>query len=316
MLIKNFDKLDKLTQESTRNAWGETLLALAKKNKDIVVVSADLAESTRVENFGKKYPERFFEVGVAEQNMTGIAAGLALSDKIPCMTSFGVFSPGRNWDQIRVSICYGKANVKIVSTHCGLSVGQDGASHQALEDIAITRCLPNMTVIAPSDARQTKKAVEAIINHKGPVYLRLTRPNTPVFTSTKTNFKIGRANVLLKGSALTIVACGPIIHQALLVAKKLNAEVIDCHTIKPLDKTTILRSVKKTGRLITLEDHQIMGGLGSAITEMLAQNYPVPTTMLGVQDSFGESGAPDKLYDKYGLSTRHIVAAAKNLLKK
>jgi len=316
MLVKNFDKLDKLTQESTRAAWGEALLALAKKNKDIVVVSADLAESTRVQEFGQKYPERFFEVGVAEQNMAGVACGLALSDKIPFMASFGVFSPGRNWDQIRLSICYSKANVKIVATHCGLSVGQDGASHQALEDIALMRCLPNMTVIAPSDARQTKKAVEAMINHKGPVYLRLTRPNTPVFTSTKANFKIGRANVLHRGTAVTIVGCGPSLHQALLVAKKLNAEVIDCHTIKPLDKNTILRSVKKTGRLITLEDHQIMGGLGSAVTEMLAQNYPVPTHMIGVQDTFGESGNPDKLYDKYGLSSRHIVAAAKNLLKK
>ncbi len=316
MLVKNFDKLDKLTTQSTRAAWGEALLALAKKNKDIVVVSADLAKSTRVEEFAKKFPERFFEVGVAEQNMAGVACGLALSDKIPLMTSFGVFSPGRNWDQIRVGICYSKANVKIVSTHCGLSVGPDGASHQALEDIAITRCLPNMTVIAPCDARQTKKAVEAMIDHKGPVYLRLTRPNTPVFTSIKTNFKIGRANLLHKGSNLTIVGCGPVLHQALLAAKKLNAEVIDCHTIKPLDKTTILRSVKKTGKLITLEDHQVMGGLGSAVTEMLAQNYPVPTTMLGVQDSFGESGDPDKLYDKYGLSTRHIIAAAKKLIKK
>jgi len=307
--------------KSTRDGFGEAILELGKKNKDVVVVSADLAESTRVHNFAKKYPDRFFEVGVAEQNAMGIAAGLSFSDKIPYIASFAVFSPGRNWDQIRVSVAMSGANVKIVSTHAGLSVGPDGASHQALEDIAILRALPNMTVIVPCDYNEAKKATIEISKLKGPVYLRLGRPATPIITSKSSPFKIGKANTIINGSDITIIASGPILHEALLAAeelksKKIKAELINCHTIKPLDKNTILRSVKKTKRLITVEDHQAAGGMGSAIVEMLSENFPVPTRRIGVQDKFGESGEPQELWDKYGLSHQHIIKAALALTKK
>jgi transketolase len=306
--------------KSTRDAFGEALLELAKSKKDVVVVSADLAESTRVDQFAKKYPKRFFEVGVAEQNMLGVAAGLALANKIPFATSFAAFSPGRNWDQLRVSVCYSNANVKIVSTHSGLSVGADGASHQALEDIAITRVLPNLTVIAPIDYEQTKKAVKEITKHKGPVYLRLTRQKSPVMTTVKTPFQIGKANVLQGGKDVTIVGCGPVLYEALTaareLAKKVSVEIIDLHTIKPLDAATILRSVKKTGRLITVEEHQIAGGLGSAVVEMLSQKFPVPTQMIGVQDSFGESGQVAELWKKYKINRENIQQAILTMTKK
>src|SRR3989344_1710624 len=269
MLVNNWTKPEKLIKKSTRDAFGEALLALAKNNKDIVVVSADLAESTRVQKFGQKYPARFVEVGVAEQNAMGVAAGLALSGKIPFLASFAVFSPGRNWDQLRVSVCYSQANVKIVSTHSGLAVGEDGATHQALEDIAITRVLPNLTIIQPSDYNETLTVTKAVAKHQGPVYLRLTRQNSPVFTKVNNKFTVGQADILLRGTDITIVACGPIIYEALLAAyelveHKIKIEIINCPSIKPLDKNTILRSVKKTKKLITLEDHQKAGGLGSA----------------------------------------------------
>lgn len=320
MLVNNWHNPNKLAKKSTREGFGEALLTLAKNNKNIVVVSADLAESTRVQKFSQKYPDRFIEVGVAEQNAMGVAAGLALSGKIPFIASFAVFSPGRNWDQLRVSVCYSKANVKIASTHTGLAVGEDGATHQALEDIAITRVLPNLIVIAPADYNETLAATKVIAKHQGPVYLRLTRQNSPVFSKPNGQFVIGRSEVLLRGTDITIVACGPIIYEALLAAhelakKKIKVEIINCPSIKPLDKNTILRSVKKTKKLITLEDHQMAGGLGSAVVEMLAQNYPVKTIMMGVKDTFGESGPSDKLWDKYGLSKRHIINNVKKLVK-
>jgi transketolase len=305
--------------KSTRDGFGDALFALAKKDKNIVVVSADLAESTRVWKFAQKYPDRFIEVGVAEQNMMGVAAGLALAGKIPLATSFAVFSPGRNWDQLRVSVCYSKANVKIIGSHTGLGAGEDGASHQALEDIAITRCLPNLVVLVPADYIEAQKALAVAIKHQGPVYLRLTRQNTPIFTSAKSTFKIGQANILQKGQDVTLIACGALVYNALQVAKKLAAEnisveVINCHTIKPLDKKTILASVKKTKKVVTLEDHQIHGGLGSAVAELLAENYPVPMKIMGVNDTFGESGTPEKLYKKYGLDQENIISTIKNIL--
>ena len=305
--------------KSTRDGFGEALLSLAKKNKNIVVVSADLAESTRVAEFAKKYPERFIEVGVAEQNMMGVAAGLTLSGKTAIAASFAAFSPGRNWDQLRVSVCYSKANVKIIGSHTGLGAGEDGASHQALEDIAITRCLPNLVVIAPADYNEAKKALAATIEHQGPVYLRLTRQNSPIFTTEKSPFKIGQANVLRKGQDITLIACGPIVYEALEVAKKLaneniSVEVINCHTIKPLDKKTILASAKKTKKVLTLEDHQVHGGLGSAVAEVLAENFPVPMKIMGVKDTFGESGSPAELYKKYGLSQEHIIKNIKEII--
>lgn len=321
MLINHWHNLAKLEKKSTRAGFGDALLALAKSNKNIVVVSADLAESTRVQKFGQKYPQRFIEVGVAEQNAMGVSAGLALSGKIPFLASFAVFSPGRNWDQLRVSVCYSKANVKIVSTHSGLSVGEDGATHQALEDLAITRVLPNLTVIAPADYNEAVAATKAIAKHQGPVYLRLTRPNSPVFMKANKPLQIGKAEVLYKGKDVTIVACGPIIYEALqaaaiLAKRKIKVEVINCPTIKPLDQNTILRSVKKTKKLITLEDHQKAGGLGSAITEMLAEKFPVKTIIMGVDNTFGESGTVEQLWDKYGLSQKHIITNVLKILKK
>lgn len=308
-----------LKQKSTRDGFGEALLSLAKKNKDIVVVSADLAESTRVMEFAKKFPEIFIEVGVAEQNMMGVAAGLALSGKTAIAASYAAFSPGRSWDQLRVSVCYSRANVKIIGSHTGLGAGEDGATHQALEDIAITRCLPNLVVIAPADYNEAKKAIAAAVAYKGPVYLRLARQNTPLVTTDKSSFKIGQANILQKGQDVTVIACGPMVYEALEAAKKLaheniSIEVINCHTIKPLDKTTILASVKKTKKVVSIEDHQIHGGMGSAVAEMLAENYPVPMKIMGVDDSFGESGKPDELYKKYGLSQEHIISTIKNIL--
>lgn len=308
-----------LQAKSTRDAFGEALVNLARKNKNLVVVSADLAESTRVSDFAKKYPERFVEVGVAEQNMLGVAAGLALAGKVPIAASFAAFSPGRNWDQLRVSVCYSKANVKIIGSHTGLGAGEDGASHQALEDIAITRCLPNLVVIAPADYHETKKALAAAIAYNGPVYLRLSRQNTAVFTNEKSPFKIGQAQVLKKGQDITLIACGPMVSEALEAAKKLaseniSAEVINCHTIKPLDQKTILASVKKTKKVVSIEDHQIHGGMGSAVAEMLAENFPVPMKLLGVNDTFGESGVPAELYKKYGLSQENIISTIKKML--
>lgn len=315
------NKKETLELKSTRDAYGEALLLLGSQNKNIVALSADLAESTRLHLFAKKYPSRFVEVGVAEQNMMGVATGLALSGKIPFVSSFGAFSPGRNWDQLRVSVCYSKANVKIVSTHTGLAVGPDGASHQALEDIAITRCLPNLLVLSPSDYIETKKAIKEIAKYKGPAYMRLSRQKSALLTKEKDKFVIGKANILKSGKDITIAGHGPILHEALQAAKELskkgiNVEVINFHTIKPIDKITLIKSVKKTGCLLTIEDHQIIGGLGSALTEVLAENYPVTTKLMGVNDTFGESGSQDALWDKYKISAKHIVIEAEKLINK
>jgi len=298
--------------KATRDGYGHGLVELGKQNKDIVVLCADLTNSTRSGWFRDEFPERFFEIGISEQDMMGIAAGLALSGKVPFVSTYSVFCPGRNWDQLRVSVCYNKANVKLTGAHAGLSVGPDGATHQGLEDIAITRCLPNMTVIAPCDYEETKKATIAAAKMQGPVYLRFAREPTPVFTKQSDKFEIGKANILRQGKNLTIIACGPLVYQALLAAEKLDAEVINCHTIKPLDKATVLQSVQKTGKAITLEEHQIYGDLGSAIAELLSQEYPVPIKIMGVQDKFGESGQPEELLEKFGLTHEHIKRAAEN----
>ena len=302
--------------KSCRDGFGEALLELGRKSKDVVVVSADLAESTRCLEFGNKYPGRFFEVGVAEQNMAGVAAGLALEGLTPFICSFAVFSPGRNWEQIRVSICYNNVNVKIVSSHAGLNVGEDGATHQALEDIALMRVLPNMTVIAPCDFEETKKATLAAAKIKGPVYIRYGREKTPVITSKQSKFQIGKANILRQGKDVTIIACGPMVYEALVAAdelakQKISAEVINCHTIKPLDKATIINSAKKTKKVVTIEEHEVNGGLGSAVAEVLSQNYPVPIKILGVPDKFGESGTAQQLLNKYNLNFKGIINAIK-----
>lgn len=294
--------------KSTRDGYGEVIVELAKKNKNIVALSADLIPSVRLDAFEKKFPKRFFQCGVAEANMIGMAVGLALEGKIPFVSSFAVFVPNRCLDHIRQSVCYTKANVKIVSTHAGVITGPDGATHQALEDIAIMRALPDMMVIVPCDYDQTKKAIKAVTKIKAPVYVRLTRPKTPELP--KQSFKIGKANVLRKGKNITIIACGPVLHEALEAGKKVNATVINCHTIKPLDKKTILQYAKKSKKVVTVEDHQIRGGLGGAIAEFLGETHPVKLKRIGA-DGFGESGTPEQLKKKFGLTVNNIVKQCK-----
>jgi transketolase len=310
-----------IAQSPTRAGFGAGLLEAGKKDKNVVGVTADLTDSTKIVDFAKAFPERFFDVGVAEQNMMGVGAGLAISGKIPFIASYATFSPGRSWDQLRVSVCYSNANVKIAGAHTGLSVGPDGATHQALEDIAITRVLPNLTVIQPCDAEQAKKATLAAAAMKGPVYLRLTRENTPVFTTEKTPFKIGKADVYRDGDDVAIIACGPLLYEALAAADELSqngiqARVINCHTIKPLDAATIVKAAKETGAVVTVEEHQVTGGLGGAVTELLARQQPTHVEMVAVQDHFGESGEPGELLAKYGLDRHGIIKAVRRAKKR
>jgi len=305
---------------STRDGYGQALLELGQTNKDVIVLSADLTESMKVSQFKKDFPQRFFEVGVAEQNMVGIAAGLALSGKIPFISSYAVFSPGRNWDQIRTSVCYQDANVKIAGGHTGVLIGPDGATHQGLEDISLTRCLPNLVVLTPADSVQTKKATIAAARHQGPVYIRLTKATTPIVTKESDKFEIAKAQILNPGKDVTIISCGPLVYQALKAAEdlknqKISAEVINNSTIKPLDISTILKSVQKTHCIVTVEDHQIMGGMGSAVIEALAQTYAAPVTeMIGIKDEFGQSGSKEDLLKAYQLDSKSIVKAVKKAI--
>lgn len=308
-------------QLPTRNGYGDALVELGQKNKDVVVLTGDLAESTRVLEFAKKYPERFIECGVAEQNMTGIAAGLALSGKIPFISSYAVFSPGRSWDQVRVSVAINRANVKIAGAHAGISVGPDGATHQALEDIALMRVLPGMIVVVPCDYEETKKATLAAAQHNGPLYFRFAREKTPCITTLQTPFKIGRAEVFRKGKDVSIIACGPLVYQSLIAAHELSKQGIECevinnHTIKPLDEKTLLASFKKTNCGVTVEEHQLMAGAGSAVCELVTQKFPVPVEMVGMPNSFGESGTPAELLEKYGMSVKAIKTAVKKVLRR
>lgn len=305
----------------TRNGYGDGLIALGKKNPNVVVLTGDLSESTRAEGFQKAYPERFIECGVAEQNMMGVAAGLALAGKIPFVSSYAVFSPGRSWDQLRVSVCYSRANVKIAGAHTGLSVGPDGATHQALEDLAITRVIPDLVVIAPCDAEEAKKCTIAAAAYPGPVYFRFARSATPVMTTPETPFEIGKHLVLKTGSDVTIAACGPLLYEALLAAetlkaKKISAEVINCHTLKPFDEETLVKSIKKTRCCVTVEEHQITGGLFGAVSETLARFSPCPIEPIGMPNSFGESGEPNELQKKYGMKAENIVRAVLNVIKR
>jgi len=298
--------------DSTREGFGRALVEVGRGNKRVVVLTGDLTESTKVDGFAKLFPERFIQCGVAEQNMMGIGAGLALSGKIAFVSSYAVFNPGRNWDQLRVSVCYSGANVKIIGGHTGLATGPDGATHQALEDIAISRVLPNLMVVVPCDAIQAYLATQAIANHKGPVYMRLTRPKTPLLTTKKIPFVLGKAQILREGKHVTLISCGPILYNALLAAeelskKKIQVEVINLHTIKPIDADTIINSAKKTKFVVTIEDHQKNGGMGSAVTELLSEKHPVKIIRMGVGDTFAESGTPEELYQKYGLGVENII---------
>lgn len=305
----------KVTRASQRDGYGNGLVKAGRLSARVVVLCADLAESTRSLAFQRVFPDRYIEMGVAEQNMAGVAAGLALSGKIPFISSYAVFSPGRNWDQVRVSIAYSQANVKIAGAHAGITVGPDGATHQALEDIAIMRTLPNMIVVSPADSIETEKAVLAAAKIIGPVYIRFGREATPIVTTSKTPFKIGRAELLKSGRDVTLIACGIMVYEALIAARKLerlgvNVEVLNLHTIKPIDRQTIFRSVKKTGAVVSCEEHQIAGGMGSAVAELLSTHLPVPQEYIGIHDHFGESGKPGELMKKYGLISTDIVRAA------
>ncbi len=305
----------------TRDGFGTGLVKLGYLDGNVVVLCADLTDSTRSAGFAKEFPERFVEVGVAEQNMMGVAAGMALSGKVPFISSYAVFNPGRNWDQMRVSVAYSKANVKIAGAHAGISVGPDGATHQALEDMAIVRVLPNMTIIAPCDWIECEKATIAIGKMFGPAYIRFGRENVATITTDKTPFEIGKAEVYREGEDVTIVACGVMVFEALKAADELEkegiqAEVINSHTIKPLDIDTIVASARKTGLVVTAEEHQINGALGGAVAEALGENCPVPMARVGVLDTFGESGKPDELMDAYSLRAGDIIRKVKNLVKK
>ena len=307
------DTLNSSRLMSTRDAFGEVLAEIGKEKTNVVVLSADLAEATRASVFAKAFPERFFNVGSAEQDMMGVAAGLATTGFIPVVTSLAIFAAGRAYEQVRNTIAHSNLNVKIIGTHSGISMGKDGSTHQSIEDIALMRVIPNMTVIVPADASETKKAVRATIEHKGPVYFRLGRPELPFITNTKSEFVIGKADILRKGSDVSILACGIMVIEALktadiLTSRRINARVINIHTIKPLDGETISRAAEETGAIIVAEDHSVIGGLGSAVLEALASmgNRP-PVYQVGIGDVFGESGNPNNLVKKYGLSAQDIV---------
>ncbi len=309
-------------QEPIRAGFGRGLVAAGLASKDVVALCADLTASTKMDEFAKTFPDRFVEVGIAEQNLVTLAAGMSLAGKIPFTSSYAAFSPGRNWEQIRTTICLNKANVKIVGSHAGVSVGPDGATHQMLEDIALTRVLPNMMVVVPADAIEAEKATRAIAAHVGPSYLRLAREKSPIVTTDKTPFTLGKAHVLRSGTDLTIVVCGIMVYQALVAAEILaeqhgiKAEVINVAVIKPLDAVTIVASARKTGAVLTVEEHQIAGGLGGAVAETLAEAHPVPVTRMGMNDHFGESGDPNELLEHFGLTAPHIVQRAQELIKR
>lgn len=305
-----------------RNGFEKGILEAIKTNKNIVALSADLTDSLKLSKFKEKYPNNFYEFGIAEQNMMSAAAGMCINDKIPFVTSYAAFNPGRNWDQLRISVCYSNHNIKILGGHAGLTTGPDGATHQALEDIAITRVLPNLTVIVPCDEEEMKKATIATAKFHGPVYIRSTREKSKNITTKNTKFEIGKANILYsKGKDITIIACGLTVQFALEAIKKLkkdniSANLINLHTIKPLDKNTILKFAKKTNAILTCEEHQKIGGMGSAISEFISQTYPIPIEIIGVEDSFGESGNAYELLDKYKISTNEIIKKSKILLKR
>lgn len=307
--------------KSNRQGFGEGLLLAGEKSSQVVACCTDLTDSTKVDLFAKKFPERFVQMGIAEQNMIGIAAGLAKETKIPFAVSHAIFNPARNWDQIRISVALSDLNVKVVGTHSGFSNGRDGAVAESLEDVALMRVLPRMIVIEPIDALQAKKSVQVIAEYKGPVYLRISKETTPLITTEETPFEIGKAQVLSEGKDVTIISSGPITYEALLAARDLKAkhtieaEVISSPTIKPLDEETLLASVKKTGKAVVVQEHQIIGGLGSAVAELTGTRYPIKLAIVGVKDCFGESGGYQELKDKYGLNSHNIVNEVLKLIK-
>jgi transketolase len=304
----------------TRNGYGEGMVDAGKKDSRVVALCADLTESTRTEYFRKKFPDRFVEIGVAEQLLATAGSGMANYGKIPYIASYAAFSPGRNWEQIRTTIALNDVPVKIGGMHAGISVGPDGATHQQLEDMAIMRAVPNMTVIAPADSIEARKATFTAAGYNHPVYMRFGREKVPVVTSRKTPFKIGRAEVFREGKDVTVIACGSLVYEALMAAeslkKEIDVEVINNHTLKPIDAKAIIMSASKTRAVVTAEEHQITGGLGSAVMEVLGENVPVPVERIGVRDCFGQSGEPDQLMDEYGLRSRNVVEAIKKVVRR
>lgn len=305
--------------KDTRSGFGDAMTELGQSHPNVVALCADLVGSLKLDNFIKNNPERFFQTGIAEANMIGIAAGLSISGKVPYATTFANFGSGRVYDQIRQSVAYSDKNVKIAVSHAGLTLGEDGATHQILEDLAMMRAMPNMVVINPCDYNQTKAATKAIADYHGPVYLRFGRPVIPVFTPADQKFEIGKAWMVNEGKDVTIVATGHLVWEAIQAGEQLealgiSAEIINIHTIKPLDAAAILKSVKKTGCVVTCEEHQANGGLGDAVAQLLSTEYLAPQEYIAVKDSFGESGTPDQLMEKYGLKASHIVAAAQKVM--
>ncbi len=318
---KIFDK--DVEQVPIRKGYGEGLLAAGEADERIVALCADLTESTQTLAFSKKFPERFVEIGVAEQNLASVASGMAAMGKIPFITSYAMFSPGRNWEQIRTTICYNDRPVKIIGSHAGISVGPDGGTHQAIEDLAITRVIPRMVVISPCDAIEAKKATLAIAKTDTPVYLRLAREKTPVITTESTPFEIGKAQLFHETEKpnVLIVATGALVHKALVVAHDLgkegiNVNVLNLATIKPLDEATIIAEAKLAGAVVTVEEHQIRGGMGSAVAECLAKHHPVPIEFIGVDDQFGQSGKPEELIEHYGMGVEAIKRGVKRVIQR
>jgi transketolase len=313
------DSIQVTGQKDTRSGFGDGIYELGQKNPNVVALTADLAGSLKLGPFIKSFPDRFIQCGIAEANMIGIAAGLTVGGKIPFTTTFANFSTGRVYDQIRQSVAYSGKNVKICASHAGLTLGEDGATHQILEDIGLMKMLPGMTVIVPCDYNQTKAATMAIAEYDGPVYLRFGRPVWPIFTNPEEPFIIGKAQQLAEGNDVSIFACGHLVWKAIEAAKILRdkgilADVINIHTIKPLDKEAVIHSIKKTGCAVTAEEHNILGGLGDSIAQVSTATLPIPIEMIGTQDTFGESGKPTELLKKYGLDTEFIVAAAEKAI--
>jgi transketolase len=313
--------IEVLGSKDTRSGFGEGLLEIGRQNKEVVALCADLTGSLKMDAFAAEFSERFFQVGIAEANMIGMAAGMTIGGKIPYTGTFANFSTGRVYDQIRQSVAYSNKNVKICASHAGLTLGEDGATHQILEDIGMMKMLPNMTVIVPADFNQTKQATIAIAQHEGPVYLRFGRPSVPIFVKPDAKFTIGKADVLIEGTDVSIIACGHLVWKSIEAARELaqmgiSAEVINLHTIKPFDEEAVLRSVAKTGCVVSAEEHMINGGLGDSIAQALARKLPAPQEYVGVNDSFGESGTPEELMRKYGLEASDVVKAAQRVIQR
>ena len=318
--LVDYHDAETLQQTPTRNGFGAGLLEAGKRDRNVVAVCADLVESTRMEDFRDAFPERFIEIGVQEQLLAAMSAGLAMAGKIPFIASYAMFCPGRAWEQVRTNICLNNANVKIAGAHAGVSVGPDGATHQAIEDISIMRAIPNLTIVVPCDAPQTKAATLAVARAPGPAYVRFGRDKSPVITTDATPFEIGKAQVLREGNDVAIVACGILVYNALIAADELAREdglecmVLNNHTVKPMDEEAIVSAARSCGAIVTVEEHEVLGGMGSRVAEIVVQRHPVPMEFIGVQDRFGQSGTPPELLVEYGMDPASIRAAVKRVV--